>query len=131
MPKINSFKKARQLSAEGLQVVTKKARQPSAEGLQAVSERPRYISAEGLQVVPDSSLEVVWNDSGDEKLTAGGEQRRNLKKRISNARVYGVRVIWIVIAISIFVIGIAFGGVVVAAIESKGKLRQNPGTQSM
>jgi len=79
MPEIGSLRKTRQISAEGLQLVSKKARQLPAEGLQVVFQKPQRASAEGLQVVPDSSPEVVQKYEQDEKVLAHAARKGNSK----------------------------------------------------
>jgi hypothetical protein len=63
--------------------VTKKARQLSTEGLEAISKRPWHHSAEGLQVVPGSSPEVVQRYTSNEKIPADGSRTKSIKTQIS------------------------------------------------
>jgi hypothetical protein len=130
---VTGFKMARVISIEGLQVVSKKARQLSAEGLQVIFQMPRRFSAEGLQVVPDTSPETVRNYDGYEKAAADTGRRVSLKHRLLrllNRKFYGIRLIWMVVAGSMFVTGILLGGALVASLESKGRRSPSIGSQT-
>lgn len=114
------LKKPRQLSSEGLQVVTEKERQLSWEGLQSAVRKSSRKSAEGLQVVlGPSSPELVQKDGYEDKVN--GQSTRQTWNRFLHAKWNGFRVIWIFVTVSMFVIGIAFGGAIVATVEAHAK----------
>jgi len=138
MPEFGALKITRQFSSNGLEVVPRKAQQLSAEGLQVVCQKSRPVSAEGLQVVPDSSPEVVKDSSlevveryeQDEKSLVETPRRRNFKYQLLNTRIGGIRLIWLGIAASIFVIGIFLGGTLAATIVSKRKDQASTSAQT-
>lgn len=146
MPEFGALKITRQFSSNGLEVVPRKAQQLSAEGLQVVCQKSRPVSAEGLQVVPDSSPEVVKDSSPevvkdsslevveryeqDEKNLVETPRRRNFKYQLLNTRIGGIRLIWLGIAASIFVIGIFLGGTLAATIVSKRKDQASTSAQT-
>jgi hypothetical protein len=115
----------------------------STEKPQVVTQNQPRASAEGMQVVPDDSPEVfqkydpspelVPQDGQEEKILADVEERqdsKDSKRRFLNARIGRTRFIWVVIIITIFVVGTVLGGVVVKTINSGAQHALSSSTQT-
>jgi hypothetical protein len=115
----------------------------STEKPQVVTQNQPRASAEGMQVVPDDSPEVfqkydpspelVPQDGQEEKILADVEERqdsKDSKRRFLNARIGRTRFIWVVIIITIFVVGTVLGGVVVKTINSRAQHALSSSTQT-
>jgi hypothetical protein len=115
----------------------------STEKLQVVTQNLPRASAEGMQVVPDDSPEVFQKydpspelvplDGQEEKILADVEERqdsKDSKRRFLNARIGRTRFIWVVIIITIFVVGTVLGGVVVKTINSGAQHALSSSTQT-
>jgi len=110
----------RQLSGNGLEVVPGTlVRQFSSEGLQVVIQRQQAEAADGLQLVPDFSPEVALDSSPevvDEKLAGARSAQKSggVKEQLLNGKLFGIRLIWIVIVACVLVVGIIVGAALAA-----------------
>lgn len=88
------------------------------------SKRPHF-SIEGIEVAPAAGLEVAFDKSPEVFSNPLTEKKKRgvpfwkCRKINWRRKAFGVPLLWTVIGITAFVVGIATGGIIVSAIASK------------